>query len=94
MEMEEEQLGRLAFKNSRLPSIQDSSKVTLLCAPRWLNQSKLLKMENNVISKEMVWKLLFGNGLQLSKRAVWKVQAKAPLCLVRAKEWNYSCAYS
>jgi len=43
-------------------------------------------MENNVISKEMVWKLLFGNGLQLSKRAVWKVQAKAPLCLVRAKE--------
>jgi hypothetical protein len=52
MEVEEEQLGRLAFKNSRLPSIQGSSKVTLLCTPRWLNQSKLLRMENMWLVKK------------------------------------------
>ena len=52
MEMEEEQLGRLAFTNSRLLSIQDSNEVTLLYATRWINQSKLLGMENMWLVKK------------------------------------------
>jgi len=61
---------------SRLHSIQDSSKVTLLCTTRWVNQSKLLGMENTWLVKKWWRNCFFGNALQLSRRAVWRYRQR------------------